>query len=137
MFAGWKRQWRTFRAGRPGSRFQDRYERSQKLKHSQPWHVRFLKPALALVLIAGGVVLCFIPGPGIPLLIIGAGLFADNSLVLAQALDWMEVRLRRIVRWATGWWRRASLLAKEAVIAAATLVAAFIAYGGYRFLVSR
>ena len=136
MFAEWKRQWRAFRAGRPGCRFQDRYERSQKLRHSQPWYVRFLKPALALVLIAGGVVLCFIPGPGIPLMIIGAGLFADNSLVLARALDRLEVRLRRILRWVKSWWRHASLLAREAVVAIAALLVAVTAYGGYRFLAS-
>lgn len=132
MFAGLKRQWRTFRAGRPGRRFQDRYERSQKSKHSQAWYLHLLKPALALVLTVGGVVLCFIPGPGIPLMIIGAGLFADNSLALARALDWMEVRLRRIVRWAKRWWALASRPARGGVVAGAVLILCAVTYCGYR-----
>src|SRR5688572_13158502 len=85
-----RQQWRAFKKGRPGRRFQDRYERSQKTRSSQSWFVRLLKPAAGILLFVGGVVLCFIPGPGIPLLVIGAGLLADESRTIARAMDWIE-----------------------------------------------
>ena len=136
MLADWKRQWREFRRGRPGQRFEARYERSQKARSTQAWYGRLLKPVVALVLFAGGVVLCFIPGPGIPLIIIGAGLFADLSRPVARGLDWLEVRARKILAWSRRWWHGASLIAREAVIAAAVLIACGAAYGGYRFIAS-
>src|SRR5215203_3288022 len=135
MFQGLKKEWKAFKASQPGKRFQERYEKSQEERKDQPWYARFAKPLIALVLIAGGIVLCFIPGPGIPLLVIGAGLFADYSLVLAKGLDWTEVRLRKFFKWAKAWWKHASLLAREGVVAAGVLVAAALGYGGYRFLI--
>ena len=136
MSGSWKRQWRAFRRGRPGQRFEDRYEHSQKTHKTQAWYVRLLKPVVALVLFAGGVVLCFIPGPGIPLIIVGAGLLADESRVVARGMDWLEVRARKILAWSRRWWRGASRIAKEAVIAAAVLIACGAAYGSYRFIAS-
>lgn len=136
MLGGWKRQWTAFRDARPGQRFEERYERSRKMRASQSWFVRVLKPAVALLLLAGGIVLCFIPGPGLPLIIIGAGLLGDESRPIARGLDWIEVRVRKLVKKMVRWWRGASLLAKEAVVALATLLASAAAYGGYRFLVA-
>ena len=136
MLAGWKRQWRAFRGGRPGQRFEDRYERSTKRRQSQSVLTRLLKPAAALVLIAVGIVLCFIPGPGLPLIALGAGLLADNSRSAARALDWFEVKVRKIVGPAIFWWKHASKLAKEAVVAFAAVVLCAVAYGGYRVLIA-
>jgi len=42
---------------------------------------------------AGGGVLYFIPGPSIPLIVIDAGLLADESRSLAGAMDGLEVRV--------------------------------------------
>lgn len=133
MSGKWKREWRAFRQSRPGERFQKRHEHSQEARKSQSWFVRVLKPAAAVVLVAGGIVLCFIPGPGLPLIVIGAGLLADESRTIARALDWTEVRLRRLWSVARQWWQGASRLAKEAVIFAGVLVASAAAYGGYLF----
>jgi hypothetical protein len=133
---GWKQQWRAFRSARPGTRFEERYERSQKTRTSQSWFLRVLKPAAALVLVAAGVVLCFIPGPGIPLLVIGAGLLGDESRVIARALDGLEVRARKVIARGRRWWRGASRMARDAAITAAVIVMCGIAYGGYRFIAS-
>ncbi len=136
MFKGLKQQWRAFKKDRPGKRFEARYERNKKERPSQSWMVRIFKPAIAIVLLAGGVLLCFIPGPGIPLIIIGAGLLADEWRALARAMDWLELRLRKVVKWAKGWWETAPRLARHAVIALAVLAAGGAAYGGYRFIAS-
>jgi hypothetical protein len=47
-----------------------------------------------------------VPGPGILVLFVGAGLLAEQSLITARALDWTEIRLRRLVAWAQKAWRR-------------------------------
>src|SRR5262245_12761552 len=65
MFGNLKRQWRAFRHSRPGSRFQDRYERSRRARKTGQWYLPFLKIGGALVLIAIGVVLTVIPGPAV------------------------------------------------------------------------
>ena len=93
-----KAHWHELRKGRPGHRFQDRYERDRRERKSQPWYRRLLQPALLVLLILAGVILCFIPGPGIPLIAIGAALLADYSRSIAQTLDWLELRIRKLVR---------------------------------------
>jgi hypothetical protein len=131
-----KQQWRKFRSGRPGHRFQERYEKNRRTRSSQSWFVRLLKPAAAIVLFAAGVVLCFIPGPGLPLIVIGAGLLGDECRPIAQGMDWLELRLRKIVTWGRRWWDRAPKLARHAVIVVAVMIAGGAAYGGYRFIAS-
>jgi hypothetical protein len=106
------------------------------MRKSQPWYLRVLKPFVAIVLIVVGAVLCIIPGPGIPFIIVGAGLLGDEWRPLARALDRLEIRIRKIVTWGRHWWRQASMVARSAVTTLAVLAASGVAYGGYRFLVS-
>jgi hypothetical protein len=136
MLAGLKQQWQAFRRARPGNRFEGRYERHQKVRNSHPWWMRVLKPLVALVLVVVGVVLCVIPGPGVPLIIVGAGLLGDEWRPLARALDWLEVRLRKIVAWGRRWWKRAPMVARGAVVLVALLAMSSLAYGGYQFFLA-
>jgi len=96
-----------------------------------------LKPVAGIIVFAGGVVLCFIPGPGVPLIVIGAGLLADESRRIARAMDWMEIRARKVITWGCRWWNGAPKAAKHAVIVLAVLAAGGAAYGGYQFILSR
>lgn len=84
------------RSGRPGRRFCDYYSRKHGRDRGRP--VR--KWALVVVgwsLIALGLLLSLVPGvPGIALGIAGAALVSANSRFCARALDWLEVRLRRL-----------------------------------------
>jgi hypothetical protein len=136
MWRRLKRQWRKFKSGRPGHRFQDRYEQNRKTRTSQSWFVRLLKPAAGIVLIAAGILLCFIPGPGFPLIVIGAGLLANEARPIARAMDWLEIRIRKIWVWARRWWNHAPTIAKYAVMFVAVLACSGAAYGGYRFIAS-
>ena len=104
------------------------------MRASQPWYLRVLKPFVAVVLTVVGVVFCIIPGPGLPFIIVGAGLLGDEWRPLARALDWLEIR--KIVTWGKHWWKQASMVARSAVTMVAVLAASGIAYGGYRFLAS-
>jgi hypothetical protein len=78
------------RRGEPGRRFHDYYER----RHGR--RPRKLVIALAVVISALGLVLAPTPGPGIPLIAIGMAMLAAESEAAACALDWLELRLRRL-----------------------------------------
>ena len=106
MLGKLKRQWLAFRGGTPGQRFQDRYDRQRRARKTQSWALRLIQPILAIILLAIGVVLTFIPGPAIVFYFAGAGLLAGESRPLARALDWSEVKLRKICRWLKQWWKR-------------------------------
>ncbi len=88
---------------------------------------------IGILLIGVGVVLTFLPGPGVIFYFFGAGLLAGESRYLARALDWTEVRLRKLVRWMKRWWKQASVVGKLAVILVAACGAAGAGYLAYRF----
>jgi uncharacterized protein (TIGR02611 family) len=95
-----KRSWKQFRRGRPGRRFQDEYERTQRTRKNKPLVLRMLQPVIGCLLLATGIVFLVIPGPGLPLVFVGAGLLAGRFLLIARAMDWCEVRLRKLFSWA-------------------------------------
>jgi hypothetical protein len=104
MLEALKRRWQEFKRGRPGQRFQNRYERNRKTRSGRSKWLRFLKPLAAILLLAAGLFFCAIPGPGVPLLILGAALLADVSRRVAVALDWLDLRLRAFFkRLRKGW----------------------------------
>src|SRR5215217_7522080 len=100
-----KKQWRAFKEGRPGHRFQDRYERNKEVREDRSGLVRFIKPFAGIALVVAGVVFCLIPGPGVPLLLVGAGLLADVSLPVARAMDCVDVRIREVFSAMKRWWK--------------------------------
>lgn len=87
-------EWHRFRADPPGERFHNHYERAQKQSKAR----RVLQLVLGLVLLAAGIVLCFIPGPGLPVLLIGVALLSGLSATVARGLDRSELALRRLGR---------------------------------------
>jgi hypothetical protein len=48
-----------------------------------------------------------LPGPGWPIVLLGAALLARESSRAARALDWLEVRFRRLLSWGVCRWQRA------------------------------
>ena len=80
---------------------------------------------------------CFIPGPGLPFVLIGAGLLADVSRPVARAMDWLEVRIRNVIAWGCRWWNHASRTAKNVAIVLGVFVASGAAYGGFRLVMAR
>ncbi len=51
-----------------------------------------------------GLLLCVIPGPGIPFIFFGGALLASESLAVARIMDWLEVRVRKVWDWARQLW---------------------------------
>ena len=131
-----KQSWREFKKGRPGRRFQERYERRQKDRDKRSLLGRYMKPVAGLVLMAVGIVFCIIPGPGIPLVLVGAGLLAEEFRFAARALDWLEVQIRKLIRWVLHWWKHAPRVEKYAVLIVAAAALGAAGYGAYRVLLA-
>jgi hypothetical protein len=90
-----KKNWRELADSKPGKRFQNRYEKEQRGGGSGG---RTIKLVVAGLLIAVGVVLLVVPGPGSVFIVLGAALLAEESLSVARALDWTEMKIRRLFR---------------------------------------
>jgi len=103
---GWKQHWREFKEGRPGHRFQERYERNRKTGSRRSPALRTLKPIAGALLLIAGIVFCLIPGPGLPLLLLGVAFLADVSRRVAAALDRTELWLRSLLTRARRAWRK-------------------------------
>jgi hypothetical protein len=107
-----RQEWRHFRDDKPGERFCNHRHRMQK-KSRKHAAVSF---ALGVLLLAGGVVLLFMPGPGIPLIIFGLSLVATHSKKLSDVLDRVEPALRRAGRRLVRRWKAMPKMNKAAVV---------------------
>jgi hypothetical protein len=97
MFAALKRRMRRFAAAPSGTRFRAHYER---VKKAHPSALRtMLAIGVGMILLAAGLAMLVLPGPGILVGTIGAALLAGESLFMARLLD-------RIDLWLTGLWHR-------------------------------
>ncbi|HKQ38752.1 MAG TPA: PGPGW domain-containing protein [Verrucomicrobiae bacterium] len=134
---GLKQQWSDLRKGRPGHRFQERYERKQSWRREQSWMQRFGQPAIGVLILGAGIIFCFIPGPGLPLVVVGGALLAERSRPIARTMDWCELKFRKTMRSVKGWWCHASLAARNAAILLAAFVIASAGYGAYQILIHR
>lgn len=114
-----KAEWHKFRDDRPGERFCNHRERARE--HSRRHNIVSL--ALGVLLLAGGVVLLFIPGPGLLLIVFGLALVASHSRRLSEGLDRVEPKLRRSGRRMTRWWRARSHAQKIGLVIGALVIA--------------
>lgn len=114
-----KEEWRHFRDDKPGERFCNHRSRMQhkSKKHSA------VSLALGVLLLVGGVILLFIPGPGILLIVFGLALIAAHSKRLSELLDRAEPACRERGHRAAGWWRGHSPAEKAALVTAGIVLA--------------
>lgn len=123
MFERLRQRWHEVKRAKPGTRFQRRYEQHKKEQCSVWRKPIYLVVGTLLFLL--GLVLLPAPGPGFLVIFLGAGMIAEESLWTARALDWLEVRLRRVGARASRTWKRASAALKAAIVGlGATLAAA-------------
>jgi hypothetical protein len=96
MLDGLKRRWRRLKAGQPGARFHRQYRENRESRKSglQRWGAVAAGAGMILL----GVILLFIPGPGLLFIAAGGAVLARESQVLARVMDWGEVRGRRLWR---------------------------------------
>lgn len=125
-----KRQWEVLKRGQPGRRFVERYRTAQRKGNRATVITRILRFVLATLAIAVGLVFAVIPGPAILFFAIAGALLASESEVVARFLDWCEMKVRAVLRWAKRVWKRLPMAGKILVVtlgvagsAGATLVA--------------
>jgi uncharacterized protein (TIGR02611 family) len=124
--------WRQLRRARPGERFRQQYERSRAAGRSTLRKVVFLGGGAAVL--AAGIFFLPAPGPGILIVLVGAGMIAQESRTAARALDWAELRLRALAGAARQRWRRATVPVRLLLVLAALALAGAAAFGAYRIL---
>jgi len=87
-----------------------------------------------VLIVLGGIVAVPGPGPGWLIVFLGLGLVAGEFRPIARFMDWAEVRLRRLARWAAGVWANSSPAVKALIVVAILLCAAALGHGAYRLL---
>jgi hypothetical protein len=99
-----KRNWNALKRGRPGSRFEEQYERQQQTGSRGAGRV--LRIAAGVVLIPAGLFFLPAPGPGMLIIAVGAALIAREFRFAARGLDRVEVAGRRVAARARRAWSR-------------------------------
>lgn len=127
-----KAEWQALRRSRAGHRFQDRYAEARKTSDRQKTVSRILRLMFAIVALAIGVVLLFIPGPAILFFVIAGSLFASESRGVAHFLDGAELRIRAAAKWGRTTWKKLPPVAKIAAILATSIAVAGAAVLSYR-----
>jgi uncharacterized protein (TIGR02611 family) len=135
MLQALKEHWRDLKQGRPGHRFQDHYRNRHEAGGNK------LRKALYLgvggLIVAAGIFFLPAPGPGFVIIFLGGGIMAQESLVAARLLDWCELRVRRVMNWALGIWRNASLPARAAIALFGLMLAAGASFAAYQVFLAK
>jgi uncharacterized protein (TIGR02611 family) len=126
-----KLQWRAVQKSKPGTRFQARYEARKKDRASPLWKPLYVLLGTALLVL--GLVMLPAPGPGLIVVFIGAAVLGQESLLVARALDRLELKVRPLVNWALKVWKRASGVARTAIVVLAGSAAAGAGWATYTF----
>ncbi|MFO1496928.1 MAG: hypothetical protein U1G07_00775 [Verrucomicrobiota bacterium] len=128
------RAWQEFRGGSLAGDSKTVTSGRNSIARGGAWYQRWLELLAALVCFAIGVVLVFVPGPAV--------LFSPSarsswriSQKRSRTLDWIEVRLRRGARAAWHWWKRASAVARGAVVGVTIVFVGAIGYLFYRVVI--
>jgi hypothetical protein len=132
-----RRQWCSLKKGRPGHRFQERYEVAKKARHTAGgMHqvFRVFRMVLAVGALAVGFVLMFIPGPAVIFYFIAGSLFASESKVVARLLDWLEVKARAAGKKAKSHWNNLPKWGRSVLIGCGACLSAASAYVSYRLM---
>lgn len=123
-----KQEWRAFKRDQPGRRFQNQRRRMR----NGPRALMVAQVVLGVILVAGGGVLLFAPGPGLLFIVFGLALIAGLSKKLARLLDRVEPPVRRFSIATRDRWRALPIIAKIGIGAIAALGVAAFAYAMYR-----
>lgn len=92
---------RLLQAAEPGRRFAERHKRHKQAGLG----VRVVSFLLGFAVLAAGIVMLAVPGPGWVAIFLGAGLLSGESLRVSRALDRVELRARAWGRRLQRWWR--------------------------------
>ena len=99
-----RRFWIQLQYGRPGSRFEEQFEKAHDSRKGPVG--RIARIVLGLLLFPIGVFFLAVPGPGLLVIAFGAMLIAREFRFAAWFLDALELRVRPVWKWMQRVWRR-------------------------------
>ena len=133
MFDQLKQRWHHFTQAVPGERFKEHCKRRQQARPSA-LHKKILAIGGGILIMGVGLFFLPAPGPGTLILFVGALLIAQESFAAARALDWADLRLRRMVAWSLRVWRRSSVEVKLLLVLGAMAVLGTVGLGTFNLL---
>lgn len=129
-----RQSWRSFRHGKPGRRFQDRYYRRHRSGRWRLSAAGFLNLGFGAALALAGFFMVLAPGPGWITVFVGLALISGELLPVARFLDRLEVRLREISRELATLWINASDVTKAGMLLSALAGLATLGYVAFHLL---
>lgn len=106
---GASESWHRLRSAKAGTRFRDFHRFRSERRGGRRWSGgRVLVLGSGIVLVAGGLAIGWLPGPGGFIAVVGAALVATEWYALARLLDWAELVARRTWAWFSVYWARSS-----------------------------
>jgi hypothetical protein len=130
-------RWHALTYGRPGRRFEDRYEAARKARLSGGWshHLgRVLRLVIAVLAFGVGLVLAVVPGPAILFFLLSGSLLAAESRGVARLLDRAEVRLRAVWQWSGKIWAKLPVWGRACLVVLVVAAGAGTTYVSYRLM---
>ena len=92
---------------------------------------------VGLLIMTAGIVALPAPGPGLLIIILGAGLVAEESLWTAKLLDRLERGSRSLLAWGKRFWRRTSLPGRVLLVTVGAAAAGALAFGAWELVLAR
>ena len=129
-----KEDWRHLKHGKSGQRFKDRYYLSQRRNRGRFTFWRVFNIGVGSGITLGGLLMVIAPGPGWLAIFLGLGMLGGELLPVARFLDWVEVRLRKLVRWIRETWNNTPVVGKAVILLAILTIVAASVYSAYYFL---
>ena len=99
VFESLRDGWRKLVQQEPGLRFEQRYHGCRRPSLPRGTLRRIIMLTIGVMLTVVGILMLVLPGPGLLVMVIGLGILAEESLILARWLDRLEL-------WLSGLWRR-------------------------------
>ena len=134
MFGRFRQQWKDATQARPGERFQNRYYCREKRRSTRL--LKALNLAIGTAIVVVGAILLPAPGPGFLVILIGATMIAEESLLAAKALDRAELKVRRLASAAKRVWTHASAALKTVILTCSAAFAAGACWAAYAVLLN-
>ncbi len=131
-----KANWEDFKKGKPGHRFQDRYERRRRATKGRFNWSRVVNIVLGLALLAVGLIMMPAPGPGAIIVLPGLALLGSEFLFLAKALDWAEPRVRAVISACLKIWKRMPVWARVLLVILGAAAGGAGAYFAWQWMTS-
>jgi uncharacterized protein (TIGR02611 family) len=104
MFVFVESYWRELCEAPAGERFQRLHWRRRAARKSIAIRLVYLISGFVIMII--GLIMMPAPGPGTIVFFAGGALAAQESLWVARAMDWLEIRLRKAIAAASQLWHR-------------------------------